>query len=678
MKGKKIFSLFILPITLTLVVCVTLLYSCARLGTPDGGLYDETPPKILRTSPRNGDMNVTPKKIVLEFDEIVKLENSQSVVVSPPQIEQPTVEAYGRKVTVELVDSLKPNMTYTIDFGNSISDNNEGNPFGDYAFTFSTGEKIDTFQVSGYVLDASNLEPIKDILVGLYTVDLDSVFDDSIFYKKPFERISHTDGSGHFVIKGLDKAATYKIFALKDQDQDYKFSQKTEMIAFTPQTFSSSCKLDIRPDTVWHDSIHYDSINFIPYTHFYPDDIALLAFTEDGQNRQFLKQERLDPKKFSLFFTAPHDSLPIIRGIDFDATDAFVIDASEGKDSIDYWIKDSVVYNRDTLHIQFDYYMTDSMGNLTLTTSDTIKLLSKLTRAKILKDLEQKREEWVKEYKKEHREEIREKKRELKDQGIKVKDEDSLIYIPPMPEECMEMKFSVSTSIDPDKNIDITFPEPIDSIDYAKIHFKTKQDTVFLPTRFLLKKCDGELLKYRFFAEWQPDSTYELSADTGAFVSIYGTRSTSFKRSIKVKSLDSYSTLNLNMKSADPSAIVQLLDASDKVIKTAKLENGMAYFYFINPGTYYVRAFYDTNGNGKWDTGNYATGTQAEKMFYMPKELPLKAAWSIDENWNPSAKDITKQKPSKITKQKPDKEKTIKSRNAEKLAERAKRQRNGK
>ena len=212
------------------------------MGTPDGGLYDETPPVLVRTSPVNGKVKTSPKKIVLEFDEIVKLDNAQAVVVSPPQLEAPEIEAYGRKVTVTLIDTIKPNMTYTIDFGNSISDNNEGNPFGDFAFTFSTGEKIDTFQVSGYVLDASNLEPIKDILVGLYKIDnADSetqVSDtkgcpDSVFYKKPFERISHTDSRGHFVIKGLDPDASYKVFALKDQDQDYRYSQASEMFAFT-------------------------------------------------------------------------------------------------------------------------------------------------------------------------------------------------------------------------------------------------------------------------------------------------------------------------------------------------------------------------------------------------------------------------------------------------------------
>lgn len=166
--------------------------ACANIGTPDGGPYDETPPKIVNTSPKYASTNSRTSKVVLEFDENVKLENAaEKVVVSPPQQEQPEISASGKKITVTLLDTLRANTTYTIDFADAIEDNNEGNPMGDYAFTFSTGEKIDTFQVSGNVLDASNLEPIKGILVGLYSVDslagaADSAFSDSIFRTKPF------------------------------------------------------------------------------------------------------------------------------------------------------------------------------------------------------------------------------------------------------------------------------------------------------------------------------------------------------------------------------------------------------------------------------------------------------------------------------------------------------------
>lgn len=117
-------------------------------------------------------------------------------------------------------------MTYTIDFSDAISDNNEGNPLGNYTFTFSTGEQIDTFEVAGNVLDASNLEPVKGILVGLYD-DL----SDSVFKTKPLMRVSRTDGRGRFVIKGV-APGEYRVYALQDADGNYTFNQKSEMINF--------------------------------------------------------------------------------------------------------------------------------------------------------------------------------------------------------------------------------------------------------------------------------------------------------------------------------------------------------------------------------------------------------------------------------------------------------------
>ena len=145
------------------------IYSCARMGTPDGGWYDDTPPSVVGSTPYDKGVNVKSRKVTINFDEYIKIEDAQNkVIISPPQIEQPEVKAAGRKIVVDLKDSLKENTTYTIDFSDAITDNNEGNPMGNYTFSFSTGDHIDTLEVSGYCLNAENLEPIKGMLVGLY------------------------------------------------------------------------------------------------------------------------------------------------------------------------------------------------------------------------------------------------------------------------------------------------------------------------------------------------------------------------------------------------------------------------------------------------------------------------------------------------------------------------------
>lgn len=696
MKGFSRSSLFYLH-TALVAAFVLLLAACANMGTPDGGPYDETPPKIVRTTPEFGASKVKGvKKVVIEFDEIIKIENAQEkVIVSPPQMDQPEIEANGKKVTVTLLDSLKPNMTYTIDFADAIVDNNEGNPYGDYAFTFSTGEKIDTFQVSGNVLEAKNLEPIKGMLVGLYKVgDADDAnvkeLHDSVFHTIPFERISRTDSRGHFVIKGLAPGA-YRAFALEDKNQNYIYDQKAEKVAFSSRILETSSRPDVRKDTIWHDSIYYDSIKTVHYTHFYPDDIVLLAFDSDKQDRYLVKSERPVLEQFSLYFTAPSDTLPFVKGLNFDSDNAFVVESSAGNDTITYWIRDSLVYNIDTLEIQLDYFATDTTGNLSIV-SDTLSLVSKLTKARIAKQKQARYDEWVKECKQRAKEERRAAKREAqkaesdddeeaedeaevvraedeKKSGKKKKkhDEDEEFVVPPLPEEFLEYNVKNTSKMDPDKNVDFEFEEPLDSVDITKIHFRTKVDSLFVPTNFLFRQIKGETRRYRLYAEWEPDSTYQIEIDTAAFVNIYGKRNEAMKRSVKTKSLASCATLFVTLQNADTTAIVQLLDGGDKPVKTVKAKDGKADFYFLNPATYYMRMFYDLNGNGKWDTGDYDQQLQPEPVYYFTRPLVLKANWEFSEDWNPTAVEIPKQKPAKITKQKPDKAKSPKNKNAERL-----------
>ena len=145
--------------TLTFLLMAALLYACASVGNPDGGPYDETPPKFVRATPSPNSINNKNKKVTIEFDEFIKLEKaSEKIIISPPQKEMPRIEANGRKVHAEFFDTLKENTTYTIDFGDAIVDNNEGNPMGHFAYAFSTGAQIDTMEVSGTVLNAENLE----------------------------------------------------------------------------------------------------------------------------------------------------------------------------------------------------------------------------------------------------------------------------------------------------------------------------------------------------------------------------------------------------------------------------------------------------------------------------------------------------------------------------------------
>ena len=620
-------------------------FSCARMGTPDGGWYDETPPKVLHSTPGDRETNVTSRKVNIYFDEYIKVADaSQNVIVSPPQMEMPDIKVKGKRLVVELKDSLKPNTTYTIDFSDAITDFNEDNPLGNYTYTFSTGNEIDTMEVSGVVINASNLEPIKGILVGLYD-DL----SDSAFRTKPLLRVARTDANGHFCIKGV-APGEYRVYALQDADDNYQFSQKSEMLAYSHNTYQPSAKLDVRQDTIWRDALHIDSIAQVSYMHYFPDDIVLLAFQEEQTNRYLLKTERKDPDRINIFFSYGHKELPVIRGLNFTADDAFIIESSTKKDSLTYWLRDTTLIHQDTLRFAMDYWMTDTLGQLVMQT-DTIEALAKTPYAKRLKAEQKAFEEWQKEQEKK-------KKRE--------EPYDSIYPVKPL-----EPQYQIAQSMDPDRSIFIEIPSPLAKLDTAAIHLYSMIDSLWYRTPFVFQQQDSILRRYEVFADWQPGREYSFEVDSAAFVDIYGLASKEYKQGIKVKTLDEYSSLLLHLSGTqDSNIVVQLLDKADKVVKHVKGDkDGTAQFFYLAPGTYYLRAFADRNGNGVWDTGNYEADQQPEDVYYYPGTIEAKAKWDLTQSWNLTAVPRNRQKPGALIKQKTDKKRTVTNRNAERAAQ---------
>ena len=176
------------------------------------------------------------------------------------------------------------------------------------------------------------------------------------------------------------------------------------------------------------------------------------------------------------------------------------------------------------------------------------------------------------------------------------------------------------------------------------------------------------LRRYEIVVDWHPDTEYSLEIDSAAFIDIYGLASKPYKEGIKVKSLDAYATLQMQLVGlSEKQVVAQLLDGSDKVLQESHMESdGAAPFYYILPGTYYMRAFVDRNGNGVWDTGNYDADLQPEDVYYYPREIVAKEKFDMTLQWNVTERKRTQQKPGKIVKQKPDQEKKRKqNRNAE-------------
>ena len=648
---------------LYIIGVIVLLSSCARMGRPDGGWYDETPPHVIASTPADRSTDVSAKKVNIYFDEFIKLVNaSEKVVVSPPQLEQAEIKATGKKISVLLKDSLKPNTTYTIDFSDAIKDNNEGNPMGNYTYSFSTSDHIDTLEVAGNVVDAQNLEPVKGILVGLYAVGDEALTEGNLlngynaaadgksldpFLSQPLLRVSRTDSRGRFVVRGV-APGRYRVVALQDADGNYFFSQKSEMIAFSDDVIEPKFTGAVRQDTIWRDSLHIDSIRSVGYTRFIPDDLVLRAFTETQTDRFFLKAERQQPNSFSLFFSYGSDRLPELTPLNFDATDQLLIEPSARRDTITYWLRDTTLVNQDTLNVAMTYLMTDTLGNLVPQT-DTLQILSKQPYEKRLKEAQKSFEEWKKK---------EEKKRK------RGEPYDSI-----MPPKELNFKLQLDSKLDPDRNIRFEFDTPLASADTSKIHLYAKHDTLWYeaPLRFepIKTKMWGDSIAteeskriYTLRAEWRPDIEYSLEIDSLAFTDIYGVASAKLKKGFKVGSLDDYSSVVLNIQQLKGKNIcVELLSREDKAVKSVQTTNGYATFYYIKPGTYYARLFVDTNNNGVWDTGDYNTGLQPEEVFYYPYNIECKAKWDMNLNWDITAKPLDQQKPNEIKKQKGEQQK---------------------
>ena len=620
------------------------LVACASIGAPDGGPYDEDPPVLLKATPVLNATGVSVANITLEFDENVTLQNAfENVVVSPPQFEMPVIKHSGKKITVELLDTLKPNTTYSVDFGSAIVDNNEGNPYENFAYVFSTGENVDTLAVSGVVLNAQDLEPIKGMVVGLH-----SCLDDSAFTRLPFERVSRTDSRGRFTIKGI-APGKYRVYALSEANKNYLFDQKSEMIAWNPTIIEPYAVPAVRPDTIWRDSTTIDTIRMVDYTRFMPDDIVLRAFNEEVVTQYLVKQTRDPHNRITFFFAAPNEELPTLEGLGFDLTDAYLLEASAKNDTLVYWLKDSLLYRNDTLALKLSYKAIETTGEA-VDRTDTLYVSSRKRWETIVKQQRKKFEDDEKNF-------LRRAKAKAD-----YDEENPPVYVPPTKE--LPIRFSGSSSMDLDGVCTFTFDEPLLSVDTSAISVELKVDTLWTPVESVLRRDSVNIRKYDLFAEWRPEQVYLVKADSAAFKGLYGGVSTKFEREIKFKSLDDYALLHVEIAGVGDEGIVQLLNAGGGVVMENRTSNGGTTFYFVKPGVYYMRLILDANGNGKWDTGDYEKGIAPEKVSYYHHSLELRALFEYtQDDWDINAP-LDGQKPLEITKQKPDKERRKQNRNA--------------
>lgn len=612
-NSKSLYYIFI-------IIAAAVMYSCANIGNPSGGPIDKTPPIFMRSNPTPNAVNVKDRKIEIFFDEIVTLKDpSTKIIVSPAQTEMPRMSALGRKVTVELVDSLLPNTTYTIDFSNSIQDNNEGNAIDNFAFAFSTGSVIDSMRVSGYVLDSRTLEPMQSVVVGLQ-----SNLADSAFHKEKLQRVALTNDRGQFTIRNVSPGS-YHIFALKDLDRDYKFGNPTEDIAFLDSIIVPSIGTREADDTVYNDLNEIDTIMRATRPAYFPNDILLSMFNEDRKSQYLANDMRVDSTRISLTFAAASDTLPSLSIVGRnDVPDQWhTLERSQTNDTLTYWIRPPHLVSADTLMVATTYLRTDTASNLSWGT-DTLKFTFQRQKAKKKK---------------------------------KNEETDSLEQI-----RFMELHPLANGTQEVYAPLLLQTGTPIERYSREAFHLQRKlqNDTIFYPAEIKSIALRDSTLNRRDLVlkvDWEPGAAYTLAVDSLAMTDIYGLQTKPLKVDFNVRKMEEYGNIVFNITAVRDSAIVELLDGTEKIVLRAPVKNHRAELLNLLPGKYYARLFIDRNGNGKYDTGNYDMHLQPEETVYYPGAINLKKNWDVEQTWDIYATPIDKQKPEAIKKNKPERKK---------------------
>lgn len=612
-NSKSLYYIFI-------IIAAAVMYSCANIGNPSGGPIDKTPPIFMRSNPTPNAVNVKDRKIEIFFDEIVTLKDpSTKIIVSPAQTEMPHMSALGRKVTVELVDSLLPNTTYTIDFSNSIQDNNEGNAIDNFAFAFSTGSVIDSMRVSGYVLDSRTLEPMQSVVVGLQ-----SNLADSAFHKEKLQRVALTNDRGQFTIRNVSPGS-YHIFALKDLDRDYKFGNPTEDIAFLDSIIVPSIGSREAADTVYNDLNEIDTIMRATRPAYFPNDILLSMFNEDRKSQYLANNLRVDSTRISLTFAAASDTLPSLSIVGRnDVPDQwYTLERSQTNDTLTYWIRPPHLVSADTLMVATTYLRTDTTSNLSWGT-DTLKFTFQRQKAKKKK---------------------------------KNEETDSLEQI-----RFMELHPLANGTQEVYAPLLLQTGTPIERYSREAFHLQRKlqNDTTFYPAEIKSIALRDSTLSRRDLmlkVDWEPGAAYKLAVDSLAMTDIYGLQTKPLKVDFNVRKMEEYGNIVFNITAVRDSAIVELLDGTEKIVLRAPVKNHRAELLNLLPGKYYARLFIDRNGNGKYDTGNYDMHLQPEETVYYPGAINLKKNWDVEQTWDIYATPIDKQKPEAIKKNKPERKK---------------------
>ena len=576
---------------------IVIISSCANQGMPSGGPRDTIPPDIVSTNPKLKALNFKGNEVRITFNEfIIPDAVSENLVVSPPLEKRPTILTKSKTLIIKFNENLKDSTTYSLDFKNSVVDNNEKNPYTNLRFSFSTGNKYDSLRVAGMVMDAFTMEPVENTIVMLHK----NLHDSAAFTLRP-DYIAKTDENGIFLIDNIAEGI-YNIYSLNDANNDLRYDESAEQIAFLDSVVIPSAEFQSEPDTLVSG---LDSILVSGHTHFKPGPVYLRQFTEDIFT-QYLNTYRRDSKfKCTFSFNEPVADTFNINLLNIDANDWYIIEPNQKYDSLIIWIADKNIADHDTLVMELSYLQLDSL-NHPFIQKDTLSL--NFTEKK--DDSRQKRR-------------TREEKEEEEEETEKT--------------EQFAWTTNISTSgFDLNKKITLTSPQPVKYFDDSKISLYLTEDSLKKPINFNFNVDSSVYRSYNIEYAWQPETGYTLEVDSAACENIYGITSEKLNINFKTRREDYYGTINLKMNNVTEPLLIQLVTNNEKedVINEKTIsENSDVTFKYLSPDKYKIKIIHDSNGNGKWDTGSYQDKYQPEKVAYINEVIKVRSNWDNNISW---------------------------------------------
>ncbi|HEX9825962.1 MAG TPA: Ig-like domain-containing protein [Flavobacteriaceae bacterium] len=503
------------------IFVVIAIASCANRGTPSGGEKDTEPPKIIKSEPDNFSTNFKGNEIRIYFDEYIKIKNLQKqLIISPPMDFQPDITPLGsasKYIKIKILDTLQPNTTYAFNFGQSIVDNNEENPYPYYRYVFSTGSYIDSLSVSGQIVDAKERTTDKFVSVMLY--EMDSTYTDSIIYKEKPKYITNTlDSVTTFKIDNI-KAGKYKLIALKEENSNYTFQQKTDKIGFYEGV------VNVPTDSLFTLKLFKETTDFK----------ALRPKQEAGQKIIFGYEGDYKDVQIELLDNVPED---------FEHR----ITKDPKTDTLYYWYKPKLELDSTRFVVKNKTYL------------DTLTF----------------------------------KFKELKKDSLEIKAlQSSILHF--------NQDFQLQANI------------PFAKIDEQHISILDR-DSVKVPFISTFQDMENS---YTFKFDKKEADVYKIQMLPNTFEDFFGNTNDTLKYTLKTNKKSDYGNIRVRLINAKFPLIVQLVDEKGIVAyEKYTTESNIVDFNDLVPRQYYLRAIFDTNGNQKYDPGNFLKHLQPERVSY--------------------------------------------------------------